>query len=140
MTSFVCASYPSEHPGVVRAERVAAELQGLWRRAPRGSLLVAAAVSALLVVVGQVIDSWSDGHLLAAWVLMWAIAFGAMALLAAPARDAALRLRAGVARWNTARRQAVRDRGVWEAAQADPRVMIDLRCAVYRARSASGAD
>jgi len=83
MTSFVHVSYSTEHPGVERAQRVAALLQFAWRRARHGSLLLAAVVSSLLVVVDQVMDTWSDGHLLAGWVLLWAVAFGGLTFLSA---------------------------------------------------------
>ena len=52
------------------------------------ALLLAAIVSALLVVANQVIDTWTEGHLLAAWIVMWTVAFAALALFAA--RPAAL--------------------------------------------------
>ena len=49
-------------------------------------MLLAAVLSALLVVAGQVIDTWTDGHLLAGWVALWTVAFAALALLAPPLR------------------------------------------------------
>jgi len=132
MTSFVHVTFPKQHPGVNRAERVIGMLRSFRGRARHGSLLLAAVVSALLVVVDQVIDTWSEGHLLAAWIVMWAVAFGAMALLAAPAREAARHLTTGFARWNAARIRAADDRRLWELAQTDARVMADLRCAITR--------
>lgn len=56
------------------------------------ALLLAAMVSALLVVANQVIDSWANGHLLVAWIALWLVGFTAIALFA----DAAHKL-AGVA-------------------------------------------
>ena len=50
-------------------------------------------VSALLVVANQVIDTWTEGHLLAAWMVLWLVAFAALALLTAPARRAGVALR-----------------------------------------------
>lgn len=132
MSSFVHVNYPQQHSGVVRAERAVFLFQDTWRQARHGSLLLAAVVSALLVVVDQVIDTWSEGHLLAAWIVMWAVAFGAMALLAAPAREAARHLTTGFARWNAARIRAADDRRLWELAQTDARVMADLQCAITR--------
>jgi hypothetical protein len=133
MTSFVHVSYSTEHPGVERAQRVAALLQFAWRRARHGSLLLTAVVSALLVVVDQVIDTWSDGHLLAGWVLLWAVAFGGLALLAAPVRALGQRWSASFSRWNTARVCAAADRRLWDLAQTDVRVMADIQCAFTRA-------
>lgn len=140
MTSFVHVTFPRQHPGVDRAERVVGMLRSLWGRARHGNLLLAAFVSALLVVLDQVIDTWSDGHLLAAWILMWVVAFAAMALLAAPARDLALGLREGIARWKVARREAAQDRRLWQMAVTDARVMADIRCARDRAGSIQLAD
>ena len=98
MTSFVHVDYPVEHPGVIRAERVIGNIQEAARRfdATRAgaSMLLAAIVAALMVVANQVIDTWTEGHLLAAWIVMWAVAFAAIALFAAPAR------RAARARWS----------------------------------------
>jgi hypothetical protein len=165
MTSFVHVEQPTEHPGVVRFERAARLLASIWRqwvpatrpasgsghsdataqvpppaqRAPSRSrsaaLLLAAMVSALLVVANQLIDTWTEGHLLAAWVLMWTVAFAALALLASPAARAAARMRAGWKRWNAARRQAAADDKLWEVALADARVMADIG----RAMSADAA-
>ena len=132
MTSFVHVAYSTEHPGVVRAERAAVAVKSLWRRARHGSLLLAAVVSALLVVVDQVIDTWSDGHLLAAWILLWAVAFGSLALLAAPVREFAQRASGAFTRWNTARIRAADDRQLWALARTDARVMADLQCAITR--------
>src|SRR3954454_19142118 len=87
MTSFAHVSYPTEHPGVVRAERVIRGVRALAQATPASaSLTLAAIVAALLVVTNQVVDTWSDGHLLAAWIVMWTVAFGALALFAAPIR------------------------------------------------------
>jgi hypothetical protein len=133
MNSFVHIDYSLQHPGVVRAGRAAALLRAVWHQARRGSLLLAAVVSALLVVVDQLIDTWSDGHLLAAWVLMWAIAFGAMAFLAAPVGQLGQGLVEGLRRWNAARIKAAQEQRLWETALADPRVMADIRCAMTRA-------
>lgn len=130
MTSFAHVDYPSQHPGVVRAERAAQSL----RHAVRGfdgaragaSLLLAAIVAALLVVAGQVVDTWTEGHLLAAWIVMWAVAFAALALLAAPAKRAAAALRIGLQRWAAARKRAAEDRQLWNLALTDARVMADI--------------
>ena len=111
MASFVHIDQPVEHPGVIRAERVIGNIQQAARTfdATRAGaiLLLAAIVAALMVVANQVIDTWTEGHLLAAWIVMWAVAFAAIALFAAPAKRAAKALRAGMQRWAVARKQAV---------------------------------
>jgi hypothetical protein len=130
MTSFVHLDYSTEHPGVARAER-ALENFKQFRRGFDGarataSLLLAALVSALLVVANQVVDTWTEGHLLAAWIVLWAIAFASLALLAAPAKRASASLRSGLRHWNASRKQAEEDRKLWEVALTDARVMADI--------------
>jgi hypothetical protein len=126
MTSFVNVEYPSQHAGVARVERAISAIASFTRGFEGGrgaaTLLLAAMVSALLVVANQVIETWSEGHLLAAWIAMWTVAFAAIALLAAPARTLVRRFRQGAA----ARRQAGEDRAFWAAAVNDARVMADL--------------
>ncbi|MFN3377043.1 MAG: hypothetical protein ACK40S_10890 [Burkholderiaceae bacterium] len=130
MTSFVHIDYPTQHPGVVRAENAAAALKDAAHsfEGARGTatLLLAAVVSALLVVANQVIDTWSEGHLLAAWMVLWVVAFAALALLATPTRRAGLALRAAWGRWAEARRRAAEDERTWNLATQDYRVMADL--------------
>ena len=129
MTSFATWN-PSEHPGVVRAERVAQTLKlavhGFNGTRASASLLLAAIVAALLVVASQVIDTWTEGHLLAAWIVMWAVAFASLALFATPAKRAAAALRVGLKRWNAARKQAAEDDQLWNLALTDARVMADI--------------
>jgi len=130
MTNFVHVDYPTEHPGVMRAEKAAAALKGIAAGfdSARGaaSLMLAAVVSALLVLANQVVDRWTDGRLLSAWVVLWLVAFAALALLSAPARRAGLALRAGFARWAESQRQAAEDRRTWQVALRDPRIMAEL--------------
>ena len=130
MTSFAHVEYPTEHPGVVRAERAIETFRQATRNfeGARGAaaLLLAAIVAALLVVANQVIDTWTEGHLLAAWIVLWTIAFAGIALLAAPARRTVLALRASWKAAVAARRQAAEDRRLWDVALTDARVMADL--------------
>lgn len=130
MTSFVHIDYAVEHPGVVRAERVITNIQQAASRfdATRAgaTMLLGAIVAALMVVANQVIDTWTEGHLLAAWIVMWAVAFAAIALFAAPAKRAVCAIRAGAKRWAEARRQAAEDEKLWELALTDARVMADI--------------
>jgi hypothetical protein len=138
MTSFARVTYPNEHPGVVRFQRAAAAVKSIARNFDgargAGALLLAAIVSALLVVANEVVETWTDGHLLAAWIVLWTIAFAALALLAEPAREAAVSAKARLARGAAARRQARADRQLWHAALTDARVMADLS----RAMTAQG--
>ena len=95
-------------------------------------MLLAAAMAALLVVADQVIDTWSDGHLLAAWVALWTVTFAALALLAPPLRHVAAFVSAGVFKqlveWRARREEA----HMWELACHDPRVAEEIRVAMGR--------
>lgn len=96
--------------------------------APRAlaTLLLAAGVAALAVVTDRLIDTWADGHLLAAWVLMWAVVFLGSVLLASPARHAARRVGALLDGW--ARRRALARAEARTAALAwhDARLQAEL--------------
>jgi hypothetical protein len=130
MTSFAHVDYPTQHPGVVRAENAIAALKnfaaGFDGARGAASLMLAAVVAALVVVANQVIDTWGDGHLMAAWMLLWAVAFMAIALFATPARRASVVLRNGYKAWVESRRQAAEDQRTWNAALQDARMMADL--------------
>lgn len=136
MTSFVHVEQPAQHPGVVRAERAAESLGQIVRGfdGARGAatLLLAAVVAALLVVTNQVVDTWTEGRLLAAWIVMWTVAFAALALLAAPARHATLGLRSAMRRFAESRREAAEDAKLWQVALTDARVMADISRAMSR--------
>ena len=130
MTSFAHVDQPSQHPGVVRAELVAKTMQDALRNfdATRSgaSMLLAAIVSAFLVVANEVVETWTEGHLLVAWIVLWLVAFAALGLLASPARQSVVAMRAAMQRWSVARRQAAQDRELWNLALSDSRVMADI--------------
>jgi len=129
-TSFAYTEGPAVHQGVQRVEEAVQAVKGLQLGADgmRGaaSLLLAAVVSALMVVASQMVEFWSDGHLLAAWMVLWLVAFASLALLAGPARRMALLLRQGARGWAQARRRALEDERTWNAALHDARIMADL--------------
>ena len=130
MTSFVHVAQPTEHPGVTRAERAAESIQrtaaDVFSARGAASLLLAAIVSALLVVANQVIDTWTEGHLMLAWISLWTIAFAALALVARPARNAVNRVRLAFRHWGASRRAAAQDEALWRVALTDARVMADI--------------
>ncbi len=97
------------------------------------TLLLAAVVSALLVLANEVIGNWSEGHLLAAWIVLWSVAFAGLALLATPARQLAHQARSRWAGWQQARRTAANEARIWSMAQMDGRLMADLSRAMDRA-------
>lgn len=144
--SFSRDNEPASHPGVVRAEAAYESFIALkdyvktLLTTQRGlsALLLAALVSALVVVANQLIDTWADGHLLAAWTLMWAIVFTAIGLLAPAVKN-------GVG-WALATAIVVRRRAATArseaaflaTAQADPRVMAELHAAILRHEAQTG--
>lgn len=95
-------------------------------------MLLAAGMAALLVTADQVINSWTDGHMLAAWVALWTVTFAALAILATPLR----KMSNSGAAWLNAYLQASRERReeaqMWELARHDHRVMAEIRMAAIR--------
>lgn len=130
MTSFVHVEYSTQHPGVVRAGQALDALKALAHRfeGTRGtaSLLLAAVVAGLLAISSQWIGRWTDGDAMAAWMIMWAIAFAALALLAGPLRTVTASVRSAVAHGAAKRRQAAEDDKLWNLALTDARVMAEL--------------
>lgn len=136
MTSFVHINYPVEHPGVARAEAIAASVVNIRRNfdATRSlaTMLLAALVAALVVLADQMIDTWADGHLFAAWVALWSVAFVALALFASAARGTAVSVAGAYKNW-TQNLQKSRDEAAYlESARNDPRIMAELDAAILR--------
>jgi hypothetical protein len=89
-------------------------------------LLMAALLSAFLVVADQVIETLADGHLLVSWVALWLVAFAALAWLAQPLRRIT---RAWAVSLAQSARQAAQRRTeaeLWESVHYDRRTMQDL--------------
>lgn len=90
MTKFVHANDPVVHLGVQRVEQAVGALKGLQTpgRSGRGAgwLVLAAGMAALMGVAAQMVQSWSEGHLLAGWMVLWLVALASLALLAGPGR------------------------------------------------------
>lgn len=109
--------------------------------APRAlaTLLLAAGVAALAVVTDRLIDTWADGHLLAAWVLMWAVVFLGSVVLASPARHAAQRVMAGLNAWARRRAEARAEARTLALARTDARLQAELSALRQRSESADEA-
>ena len=136
MTSFIQPSFPTEHAGVVRVE-AALSAAGALRRgfdSTKGlsTMLLAAMVSALLVVADQLIETWADGHLMVAWIALWLVGFAAIAIFAGAARRLAAAAMASLDEWSRAIADARADERLWRLAKGDPRVMADLQAAITR--------
>jgi len=139
MTSFVHVDQPLTHPGVERAEAVIDQLREARKSfdGARGlaALLLGAVVSAVLVIADRLVVNMSDGGLLLGWVVLWGLAFIALALLADTARSMAQR---SVALWKRGaerRRLARADAQFMAYAQFDPRVMHELEAAQARQKA-----
>lgn len=96
-------------------------------------MLLAAAVSALVVLADQYVGVWTDGHLFFGWVVLWAVVFAGMALFASSARKLAARTMAVLDRWSQSMAQARAEERMWEIAKSDRRIMAELM--VARARN-----
>lgn len=134
MTSFVHPTYSAEHVGAQRAVNAIENVSSLFDGV-RGiaTLLLAATVAAILVAANALIDTWSDQHLFAGWVVLWAVAFAALALFAGPLRRIAARLRVGAAVRRARSQAAAADRKLWDLALDDARVMADINRAMGNA-------
>jgi len=137
MSSFIHIDQSADHSGVARATAAFNHVRNVSSsfNGSRGlaALLLAAMVSALLVVADRVISSWSDGGLLVGWIALWAVAFVTLALLSESTRALATRVSSA---WRvSARRRAIerQDQQLWRVAQSDSRVMADIEAAVSRA-------
>ena len=119
------AQLESATPRTVRPART-----GLNSTKALAAMLLAAVVAALLVVANQLVDNWSDGNLLAAWVILWAVGFAALGLCAGTARKLAVRAVAALDAWSQHVAEEHADTRYLAAAMEDPRIMADLRRAL----------
>ncbi|MDA7419045.1 hypothetical protein PGB34_21960 [Xenophilus arseniciresistens] len=136
MSSFVHVEQPLSHPGVARAEQVIGYVQSQRGQftGSRGlsAVLLAGIVAALAAVADKFVTHWTDGSLLAAWMVLWLVVFIAMAMFAGAARNLAAR---GLVAWQGVQRRmaaASADAQLLETARRDPRVMSDLKAAMTR--------
>lgn len=97
------------------------------------SVMLAAGVAALVVVTDQMLDAWTQSHVVLAWLALWAVAALAIGLLRGVTRTWAHQLMTGLDAWSAqvARRRA--DERLWSMAQTDSRLMSDLQVAFDRA-------
>lgn len=139
MTNFIQPSYPTHHEGIERVSDAIDSATAAYRKfdGARGlaTFLLAAVVSALVFAANQMIETWADGHLLAAWMALWLVAFATMALAAGPIRRAVLSVKqfdgsAVYAAWSARRKARLNDEKMWDYARQDARLMADIMCAI----------
>ncbi len=97
------------------------------------NLLLAAGVAALVVGADQLIDSWAESHVVAAWLALWAVAVLAIVALRGLTRHLAQNLMSGLDAWSAHVARSRADERLWTMAQSDPRLMSDLQVAMDRA-------
>jgi hypothetical protein len=102
------------------------------------NLLLAAGVAALVVGVDQLIDSWAESHVVAAWLALWAVAVLAIWVLRGLTRHLAQNLMTGLDAWSAHVARSRADERLWSMAQSDPRLMNELQVAMDRASEATG--
>ena len=107
------------------------------RTSPRAlaSLLLAGAVAAAMLVAEQLLDGWSDSHLIGGWLAMWTVGVIAIVVLRGLTRRAAQFIMTSLDGWSArvARRRA--DERLWAMAQNDARLMADLQSALNRSEA-----
>ena len=140
MTTFVHLEYSNQHSGVARVEAAIESAASSAQQIKRSfsttrslaTLLLSAIAAAVMVVAYQVVQTMADGHLLALWIGMWAVAFVALAVFASSARHLAVRTKAGLDSWsrNIAIKRA--DERLWAMAKTDARLMADLQAVISR--------
>jgi hypothetical protein len=139
MTSFVQPNFPTHHEGVERIsdgiDSASAGFHKVTGARSIATLLLAAVVSGLVFAANQMIDTWVDGHLLTAWVALWAVTFAALALAAGPIRRAVISVKnidgsSMYAAWSARRKARINDEKMWNYARQDPRLMADIMRAV----------
>jgi hypothetical protein len=134
--SFVNLEYPLIHPGVERAEKAVAHVQRMGDAfSPTRTLagvLLAAIITAFVVVADQMMDTWAEGHLLAAWVALWAVIFATLGLFAGVSKSLAVQMKQSLDNWSASMAQSRADARMWAIAQKDARLMSELQIAMMR--------
>jgi hypothetical protein len=102
------------------------------------NLMLAAGVAALVVGVDQMIDSWAESHVVAAWLALWAVTVLAIVVLRGLTRHLAQNLMTGLDAWSAHVARSRADERLWSMAQTDPRLMSDLQVAMDRADETQG--
>lgn len=125
------------HRGVQRMENALAAAHDLGQRlaTTRGlsGLLLTAGLATLAVVAVLIVTTLADGRLLLAWVALWAVSLGAIALFAEVASGWSGSLRKSLSAWSARASSNAADERTWAVALSDPRCMADLQAARWRA-------
>jgi hypothetical protein len=139
MSTFVNPGFIKTHPGVNRFETMLDGFKGVNASAESTGkslmvLLLTAAFSALLVVANQVIDTWTEGHLMLAWIGLWTFVFCLLALMINSIKGFFLQLKASVLDGVQSYQRDQEDQRMWALAKQDPRLMSELKCAMLKSQ------
>ncbi len=96
------------------------------------AVLLAAAVSALVVAADQLIDSYAQGDLFLMWLVSWAVGFATLALLADSTRKLGARLASAWAHGVQRYRQRQGDAYLRALAARNPHIAAELDAAITR--------
>jgi len=144
MRHFAHTDFPQSHGGATRITDALASMGRLAARArcAKGlaGALVAGGVAAAIVVADQIVSAWANGHLMLAWVAMWAIVFALLAIFSDAIRGWPTSLRQRIADWRADAQVRAADERTWATAQSDPRLMADLQFALIRAEHEAAAN
>ena len=133
MVSFQASRLSAQQPGSVRATAATAEVhRGFDSATSLSAMLLAAMVSALLVVAHLLLDTWAEGHLLLAWAALWVVGFSAVAVFAGSARKLAGLAVGFLDAWSRRVAKNKATARLWVIARYDARVMADLTAAIAR--------
>ena len=140
MSTFVNPGFIKSHPGVNRFETMMDGFKGVNSTAESSGrsmlvLLLTAAFSAFLVVANQVIDTWTEGHLMLAWIAFWTFAFCLVALAITPIKRVMQKVGQSFAAWMVRIKRDQEDQQMWDLANQDPRLMSELRCAMLKSQA-----
>ncbi len=136
MANIIHSNFSAPHSAAGRAgspTRVAGSMRGGFDSAKGlSAMLLAAMVSSLVVVADPLIDAWSEGHLLVAWVALWLVGFVALGVFAGAARKLAGLAVIYLDAWSVNIAKSRANKRMWLIAKSDPRLMSELTAAMDR--------
>jgi hypothetical protein len=137
MNHFASTPYANMQLSLARAEAEQdnAKSEGFVTTNTLSSFLLAAFVSALVVVASQVMETLGEDYVFATWLALWALAFASMGFLAMPVRRMARSLRKHYTAYRVESRAEAQEEVLWELAHHDHRVLAEIHAAMARQAS-----
>jgi ABC-type transport system involved in cytochrome bd biosynthesis fused ATPase/permease subunit len=134
MNNFASTQYANMQLSLERAEaeQTQAQPQAFLTNNTLTTFLLAAFVSALMVVVSQAMESLGEDYVFATWLALWALAFASLGLLASPARRVTRSIRKHYRAYRIERRAEQQEEMLWELAHRDTRVLAEIHAAMAR--------